>query len=55
MFITMLSGWVNSTIAARISYDMKKVIFGAIERLSISFFTGRQTGGLMAQVNHDST
>ena len=54
MFITMLSGWVNSTIAARISYDMKKVIFGAIERLSISFFTGRQTGGLMAQVNHDS-
>ena len=35
-------------------FDLKKTIFGAIERLSLGFFTGRQTGGLMTQVNDDS-
>jgi ABC-type multidrug transport system, ATPase and permease components len=52
--ISMASGWVSASIAARVVYDLKKVIFGAIERLSISFFTGRQTGGLMTQVNNDA-
>lgn len=54
MLINIVSGAASSTIAARIVYDLKKVIFGAIERLSLSFFTGRQTGGLMAQVNNDA-
>jgi len=54
VLIHIFSGIVTSSIAARIVYDLKKVIFGAIERLSISFFTGRQTGGLMTQVNNDA-
>ncbi len=54
MGANMLNGWVTSTIAAKLVYDLKKVIFGAIGRLSISFFTGRQTGGLMKQVNRDA-
>ena len=52
--ITMVGGWVSAYISAHVVYDLKKVIFGAIERLSISFFTGRQTGGLMTQVNRDA-
>lgn len=52
--ISMISGWVSAYISAHVVYDLKKVIFGAIERLSISFFTGRQTGGLMTQVNRDA-
>ena len=51
---TMVNNYVTSTIAAKMVYDLKKTIFGAIERLSLSFFTGRQTGGLMTQVNEDA-
>lgn len=54
MFNGMIQGFVNAKIAANIVYDLKQVIFSAIERLSISFFTGRQTGGLMQQVNNDA-
>ncbi len=44
----------TTIIAAKIVYDLKKTIFGAIEKLSMSFFSARQTGGLMTQVNDDS-
>ena len=54
MIINVISGVVSANIASKIVYDLKKVIFGAIERLSISFFTNRQTGGLMTQVNNDA-
>jgi ATP-binding cassette subfamily B protein len=50
----IFSGIISTSIAAKVVYDLKTVIFTAIERLSISFFTGRQTGGLMAQVNNDA-
>ena len=46
---------ITATVAARLSYDLKSIIFTSIERLSLSFFTGRQTGGLMTQVNRDAT
>lgn len=55
LFFNMLNTCVSSMVAARLTYDLKKVIFTSIERLSISFFTRRQTGGLMTQVNHDAT
>ena len=51
---SVVHNYVTSAIAARMVFDLKKTIFQAIERLSISFFTGRQTGGLMTQVNEDS-
>ena len=54
MLATMVNNYVTSKIAAKMVFDLKKTIFGAIERLSISFFTGRQTGGLMTQVNEDA-
>ncbi len=54
MLVRIISGVVSSRVAALLVYDLKKVIFSAIERLSISFFTGRQTGGLMNQVNNDA-
>ena len=50
----MVNGYVSTKIAAKIVYDLKNTIFGAIERLSMGFFTARQTGGLMTQVNNDS-
>ena len=54
MLATMINNLVTSVVAAKVVYDLKKTIFSAIERLSISFFTGRQTGGLMTQVNEDA-
>ncbi len=52
--VTMIHSFVTSIIAAKIVYDIKKVIFGAIERLSMSYFSSRTTGSLMNQVYHDS-
>ncbi len=54
MVANMINNRVTSTIAAKMVFDLKKTIFGSIERLSLSFFTGRQTGGLMTQVNEDA-
>lgn len=50
----MINGYISTKIATKIVYDLKNTIFGAIERLSLDFFNGRQTGGLMTQVNDDS-
>ena len=55
MLATMINNYVTSVIAARVVYDLKKVIFGSIERLSLGFFTARQTGGLLTQVNRDAS
>ncbi len=52
---SVLRGYIFVKISANVIYDLKKTIFASIERLSLSFFTGRQTGGLMTQVNGDAT
>ena len=52
--VTMVNNYVTSRIAAKMVFDLKKTIFSAIERLSLGFFTGRQTGGLMTQINEDA-
>ncbi len=49
-----LNSVVSSRISANVIYDLKKTIFGNLQRLSMSFFTGRQTGSLMTQVNSDA-
>ncbi len=54
MGATMINNCVTSVVAAKVVFDLKKTIFTAIERLSLGFFTGRQTGGLMTQVNEDA-
>lgn len=54
VFSDMINGYISTKIAAKVVFDLKNTIFGAIERLSMSFFNGRQTGGLMTQVNDDS-
>ncbi len=54
VILNVFNGRITSRIAALISYDLKQTIFNSIQKLSISFFTGRQTGGLMNQVNNDA-
>ncbi|HBE12858.1 MAG TPA: hypothetical protein DCY74_01670, partial [Clostridiales bacterium] len=52
--VSMITQLINSRISARVTYDLKKIIFSSFGRLSLSFFTGRQTGGLMTQLNSDA-
>lgn len=54
VLVTMVHNMVTSFISAKIVYDIKKTIFNAIERLSMSYFTSRTTGSLMNQINHDA-
>lgn len=54
LLVNLLSGAISSTVAANVTYDLKKMIFNTISNLSLGFFTNRQTGGLMTQVNSDS-
>lgn len=51
---TLVNGYVSAKIAAKIVFDLKMTVFKSIEKLSLNFFGGRQTGGLMTQVNNDS-
>lgn len=51
---TVINGRVSAKIAAKVVYDLKMTVFTSIEKLSLSFFNGRQTGALMTQVNNDS-
>lgn len=49
-----LNSVVSSRISANVTYDLKRTIFENLQRLSMSFFSGRQTGSLMTQVNSDA-
>lgn len=52
--VTILNDIVTARISANITYDLKNTIFKAINRLSLSFFNSRRTGGLMTQIESDS-
>ncbi len=52
--INMVSTIVGAKVSAFVSYDLKKTIFSAFERLSFSFFTSRHTGRLITQINSDA-
>ncbi|MBP5230292.1 MAG: ABC transporter ATP-binding protein [Clostridia bacterium] len=55
LLINLVTGAVNAKVAADVTYDLKKTIYRSVSRLSLAFFTNRQTGSLMTQINSDST
>lgn len=55
LVISLITNAVNAKIAAELTRDLKTDIFRSIGRLSLPFFTNRQTGTLMTQVNSDAT
>lgn len=54
MLLNMLNAIVAARVSTRVNYDLKKTIYMAITRLSLNFFSSRQTGGLMTQINNDA-
>lgn len=55
LVIVILNDIVTTRISANITYDLKKTIFESINRLSLGFFNSRRTGGLMTQIESDSS
>ena len=51
---SIVSGLVSCKMSADFIYELKKEVFSSFERLSVAFFTGRQTGGLMQMVDGDT-
>lgn len=49
----VLYSYIMAGIVPRIIYDIKIKIFTAMQRLSVGFYTSKQTGSLMARVNND--
>lgn len=41
-------------LGSRVSRDLRQAIYSHLHRLSLSFFTRKQTGGLVSRVTHDS-
>ena len=54
LFLNALSGRFNAKFAADVIYKLKTETFQAMQRLSIKFFTDRETGNLMTRINNDS-
>jgi len=52
--VNIIYGLMMCRISALLTYDLKKIVLEAIQRLSMNFFTGRETGGLMQQFNNDT-
>lgn len=54
LVIGMAQSYVVAGIVPWVVYDLKIKIFSAMQNLSVSFFTSKQTGNLMQRVNRDS-
>ncbi|MDF2699057.1 MAG: transporter [Haloplasmataceae bacterium] len=52
--VSIIYGRINSTLAAKVVFDLKTEIFNALQRLSLSFYNSKQTGSLMNNVNGDA-
>lgn len=53
--LSVAYGRVNAGLSAQVVFDLKTQVFAAMQRLSLGFFTKRETGNLMTRVNQDST
>ncbi|MCL1951296.1 MAG: ABC transporter transmembrane domain-containing protein [Oscillospiraceae bacterium] len=54
ILLNMANDWVMAGIAPRVTYDIKKKIFTAMQKLSVGFYSGKQTGQLMERVTRDA-
>lgn len=54
ILVQLFGNIVTAKMAGQFIYDLKITIFESMKKLSMDFFTGRQTGGLMTQINRDA-
>ena len=53
--VAIIYGRLNTMVAVEVVFSLKRRIFEAMQRLSMSFFSRKQTGGLLTRVNYDTT
>ena len=51
----IIQGRLVAKIVPNVINNLKKKVFGSIQSLSVSFFTDKQTGGLMTRITQDAT
>lgn len=54
LLMTVSFQFLMGSIMPRVIYDIKVKIFAAMQRLSVSFYSSKQTGSLMERVTRDS-
>ena len=54
VLVSVVYGRIVATLSAKVIYKLKTDLFAALQRLSMSFFTRKQTGALMNRVNWDA-
>ncbi|MBE3584378.1 MAG: DUF1854 domain-containing protein [Limnochordaceae bacterium] len=54
LLISVVYGRINANFSAQVVYDLKTEVFSAMQRLSLRFFTAKETGNLMTRVNSDA-
>ena len=51
----VIQGILVAQIVPKVVADLKNKVFASIQHLSVSFFTGKETGGLMSRITSDAT
>jgi ATP-binding cassette subfamily B protein len=54
LILNMTQGYISASVVPFVIYDIKLKIFTSMQRLSVSFYTSKQTGSLMSRVNGDA-
>ncbi len=54
LLLSVVYGVTNAWFAPRMLHTLRIKIFSAMQPLSLSFFTSKQTGSLMARISHDT-
>ena len=54
LFFDMVYRFILARMIPWVSYDIRRKIFEAMQRLSVGYYTGKQTGALMNRVNNDA-
>ncbi len=52
--VNIFQGRIGAAVSSKIVYDIKSEVFGAMQKLSMSFFNSKHTGNLMNRVNSDA-
>ncbi|MBQ5910544.1 MAG: ABC transporter ATP-binding protein [Clostridia bacterium] len=50
----IIQGVLVAKIVPKVVADLKNKVFASIQHLSVSFFTGKETGGLMSRITSDA-
>ena len=55
LIMKIASGYITSKVVPVVTHRLRVKIFSSMQRLSLDFFTSKQTGSLMSRVDRDSS